>query len=173
MSVKEIENDVTGLSTATNRKEAEYNLLESLLSAAGFQDSEESILEVEMKRRGKYLFTVRIHPLSDKDVAFARKKATVYMPNPNNKKLPPIEKDFNHAKFNGWIVYLATVEEDQEQIWGNKELMQKLGVMESWEVVGKVLTAGEKNWLADKVYEISGMDESDDEFTDEEEYAKN
>ena len=166
---------VTGLDQAVDRKETEFDLVSALLSAAEFKTSDDNITEAEIKRRGVYLFTVRIHPISDPDTRAARKKATVYMPNPNGKKLPPIEKDFNNAKFLSWIIYLATTEEDQKRIWGNSQIMSKYNLMEPWESIDVLLTVGEKRALFNKVYEISGLDEEydDDEQVDEEEYAKN
>lgn len=166
-------NSVTGLDTATNRKEAEYDLVSSLLEAADFQTDENNVTEVEIKRAGKYLFTVHIHPISDPDARFARKKATIYMPNPNNKKLPPIEKDFNNSKFSSWLIYLATTEEDKAKIWGNAQVMAKKGLMEPWESVDALLTMGEKRKMLDLVTSISGMDDEEGEFIDQEEYAKN
>ena len=162
--------NVTGLDTAENRKEAEYDLVTSLLAAAEFKTDEDNITEVEIKRAGKYLFTVRLHPVGDPDARFARKKATTYMPNPNNKKLPPIEKEFNNAKFGSWLIYLATTEADQQKIWGNPAIMQAKGLMEPWESVDVLLTMGEKRKLLDLVTKISGMDDDDDneEYENEE-----
>ena len=167
----------TGLDQATNRKEAEYDLVSSLLAAADYKNAEEAITEAEIKRNGVYYFTVHLHPVSDKDTRFARKKATIYMPNPNNKKLPPIEKDFDTAKFRSWLIYLATTEEDQNKIWGNSAVMQKHSLSEPWESIDVLLAFGEKSKMFDLVTEISGLDEdgntNTEEFTDEEEYAKN
>ena len=167
MATKEKES-VTGLETATNRKDAEYDLLTSLLEAAEFKTDENSITEVEIKRAGKFLFTVHIHPIGDPDARAARKKATTYMPNPVNKKLAPVEKDFNNAKFGSWLIYLATTEEDQQKIWGNPALMQKKGLMEPYESIDVLLTLGEKRKLLDLVTEISGMDDDETGMDDEE-----
>lgn len=178
MAEKNVEKtNVTGLDTASNRKEAEYDLVKSLLAASKYKTSEEAITEVEIKRNGVYYFTIHIHPLSDTDTRFARKKATVYMANPNGKKLPPIEKEFNTTKFRSWLIYLATTEEDQVKIWGNSAVMQEHDLAEAWESVDVLLTFGEKSAVFDQITEISGLDEDgnpDEEVTmDEEEYAKN
>ena len=163
MATNEEKKNVTGLDTATNRKEAEYDLVTSLLAAADFKNADDQITEVEIKRAGKYLFTVHIHPISDPDSRFARKKATVYMPNPVNKKLAPVEKDFNNSKFGSWLIYLATTEEDQQKIWNNPAIMQKFGLMEAWESVDVLLTLGEKRALLDQVTKISGLDDDDED----------
>ena len=172
MANKETEKlNVTGLDTAENRKEAEYDLVSALLEAADFKTDDNNITEVEIKRAGKYLFTVHIHPISDPDARFARKKATVYMPNPNGKKLPPIEKEFNNSKFGSWLIYLATTEDDQNKIWSNPQVMGKKGLMEPWETVDALLTLGEKRKLLDLVTSISGMDDDEDgENMNEEEF---
>lgn len=166
---------LSNLDQAVDRKETEYDLVTALLSAAEFKTADESITEVEIKRAGKFLFSVHIHPISDPDTRFARKKATTYMPNPNGKKLPPIEKEFDNAKFLSWIIYLATTEEDQKKIWGNSQVMTKLGVLQPVESIDAILTVGEKRALFNQVYKISGLDDEydDDEQYNEEEYAKN
>lgn len=175
MATKETENkNVTGLDTATNRKETEYDLVSSLLAAADFKVSDDNITEAEIRRNGEYLFSVHMHPISEPDARLARKKSTTYMTNPNGKKLPPIEKDFDTAKFNAWLIYLATTEEDQQKIWGNQQIMQKYNCMQPVETIDILLTLGEKRKLADLVTDISGLDDDEDEDNvDVEEYAKN
>ena len=173
--MSEIENkNVTGLDSASNRKEAEYDLVKSLLEAADYKTADDAITEVEIKRNGKFLFSVHIHPISDDDARLARKKSTVYMPNPNNKKLPPIEKELNSAKFTSWIIYLATTEADQQKIWGNPTILQKFGLAQPVESIDVLLKFGEKQKLGDLVMDISGIDEDGSEDTmDEVEFAKN
>ena len=177
MATKDIEKEsVTGLDMATNRKEAEYDLVKALLESAEYKTAEESVSVVEIKRAGKFLFEVHVHPLSEADARQARKKATTFMPNPNGKKLPPIEKDFDSAKFNSWLIYLATTEDDQTKIWGNPAVMQKFALAQPVESVDVLLTLGEKRKLSDLVLEISGLDddaEDGEETMTEEEYAKN
>lgn len=163
---KDTENEIyTGLEQTSDRKEAEYDLVSALLEAAEYKTSDDNITEVKIVRNKKFLFAVHICPLSENDTRFARKKATIYMPNPQGKKLPPIEKDFDNAKFKSWLIYLATTEEDQQKIWGNPSVMQKKGLMEPWESIDVLLKAGEKNNLIEEVFEISGFD--DDAETDE------
>lgn len=167
--------NVTGLDNAANRKEAEYDLVQALLEATEYKTDEENVSEVDIKRNGKFLFRVHMHPISDSDVRQARKKATSYVPNPNGKKLPKIESDFNSTKFNSWLIYLATTEEDQTSIWGNPAIMKKFMLAEPAESIDVLLTVGEKRRLSDIVSEISGLDDDDteEETKDTEEYAKN
>lgn len=154
---------VTGLDTALDRKEAEYDLVSALLEAADYRNSEDEILEVDICRRGKFLFTVRIHPISDSDVKTAQKKAGVYKPNPTNKKLGKVKIDQDNAKLASWLIYLATTDEDQEKIWGNRQVMSKYGLMENWESIDIMLKKGEKDDLLEKVFDISDMNDDDDD----------
>lgn len=182
---KEEKVNVTGLDQAEDRKEAEYDLVTSLLAAAEFKTSDDNITEAEIKRNGKFLFAVKLHPISDKDTRFARKKASTYMPNPNNKKLPKIVKEQDEVLFKSWIIYLATTEEDQQKIWGNSAVMQKYGLALPVESIDILLTAGEKDKVFDLVGKISGLLEDDDDVADNdsddetsetmdaEDYAKN
>ena len=153
---------ITGLDQASDRKEAEYDLVTSLLEAAAFKEADDNIVEAKITRGGKYLFSVHLHPLSETDAVFARKQATIYMPNPNNRKLPPIEKDVDKVKMSSWIIYLATTEADQKQIWGNPAIMQKYGLAQPWETVDVLLKYGEKEMLSQIISDIS---EAEDEVS--------
>lgn len=170
MANKEEKQNVTGLDAAANRKEAEYDLVTALLEAASFKTDEDNITEVTIARNGKFLFVVRIHPVSDADVRQAQKQAGIYRDNPTNKKLGKIRVDSDAAKLASWLIYLATVEEDQEKIWGNKQVMGKFGLMQPWETVDYLLKKGEKDDLLDEVFKISGMndEEEDEEQMDDE-----
>ena len=163
---------VTGLENAENVKEAEYDLVASLMEAASYREDKELETIVEIKRNGKYFFSVTIRPIGDVETRVARKKATKYMPNPQNRKLPPIEKEFNSSLFNSLIIYTATTDEDKAKIWGNKAIMDKYSLVEPHESIDILLTVGEKTALADKVVEISGMDITDEEISTED-YTKN
>ncbi|WP_278566891.1 phage tail assembly chaperone [Emergencia timonensis] len=169
--------DLTGLNTSAyepeaQKKDAEYDLLTALLETAEFKNSEDAITEIDIKRNGRYMFTLHLHPISDADTRRIRKKATTYMPNPNNRKLPPVEKEFNSAKFNSLLIYTASTDEDRKKVWGNRQLMDKLDVTEPWETVDHLLLFGEKMDICDRIMESSGMGE-DEESASPEEYVKN
>ena len=160
---------ISGLECAHDQKEAEYDLVSALLEAADYRND---ITTVDICRNGKFYFTVNIHPIGDDEVKAARKRATTMMPNPQNRKLPKIEKEFNVNLFNSLIIYTATTDEDKQKIWGNKAIMEKYNLVEPYESVNVLLTVGEKSELTNKVIEISGMDDEDEEVTTEE-YTKN
>lgn len=169
--------DLTGLKDTPiaeqgyNAKDSEYNLTTALLEAADFRNDEDSITPIEIRRNGKYLFTFNIHPISDSDARRARKKATKYMPNPNGRKLPPIEKEFDSALFHSHLIYMATIEEDQQKIWNNTAVKQKHEIMDPVDSIDVLLKVGEKLEVVDAIMDISGMGGEDDASI--EEYAKN
>lgn len=163
-NTKNNENEtVTGLEYALDRKEAEYDLVTSLLEAASYKEAEDELREVTIARRGKVLFKVTIHPLSDADVKQAQKKAGVYKPNPTNKKLGLVKVDQENDKLASWLIYLATIEEDQAKIWGNKKVMSQFGLMQPWESIDVLLKKGEKDELLENVFEISDMNDDEDD----------
>lgn len=169
-------NSVTGLDLTDDRKSAEYDLVTSLLEAASYKTAEESITEVSIERNKKFLFAVRIHPISDSDVKFAQKKAGIYKPNPTNKKLGMVKVDTENDTLASWLIYKATVEEDQEKIWGNPAIMSKFSLRQPWESIDFLLLKGEKDKLLETVFKISGMDDDEDgegQRMDDEEFAKN
>ena len=155
--------NVTGLDTAMDRQEAEYDLVTALLEAAAYKTDEDSITEVTIARNGKFLFKVRIHPLSDADVKQAQKKAGVYKPNPTNKKLGKVKVDQENDKLASWLIYLATTPEDQEKIWGNSKIMSTYNLFEPWESIDTLLKKGEKDKLLEQVFVISDMNDDEDE----------
>ena len=157
----------TGLEYATDRKEAEFDLVKNLLEAAEYKTSEDLISPVDIKRNGKLMFTIHVHPIGDADTAFARKKARKMGDNPQGKKFPKIQVDFNNTEFKSWLIYLATTEEDQQQIWGNPAIMKQFGLMQPVDSIDVLLTMGEKSRLIDIISEISGLDDEDDQQDEE------
>lgn len=162
MATNKEKKNVTGLDMATDRKTAEYDLAAALLKAATFKTADDNITEIDIVRNGEFLFSLHIHPLSDEDIAQANKKASKFKDNPQGKKYGKIQVGFDKAANKSWLIYLATTPEDQEQIWGNPAL-KSLGVMEPWQAVDMLLTAGDKLKLLEEISEISGMGDDDDD----------
>lgn len=168
MATENKNENVTGLEDAVDRKGAELELIERLFMASKYKEDAENIQPIDITRNGMVLFTLHIHPIGDDDVAKANKESAIKVRNPNGKHLPKIQADSDKSKYKSWLIYLATTEEDQRQIWGNPVLMSKLGIFQPWESIDKLLTLGDKNKLLDKITEISGLDDDEDEMDEEE-----
>ena len=168
--------DLTGLENTAfdnknSRKDAEYNLTAALLEAADFRNSDDNITEIEIKRGGKFLFSFRVHPLSEADSRKARKASVKMHKNPNGKNLPKIEGELNTAMFHSRLIYMATVEEDKQKIWHNQEVMHARDILDAVDMVDEILMVGEKLEAVNVIMDISGMGDDEDEAI--EEYAKN
>ena len=166
--------DLTGLENTTvtegsGRKDAEYNLTEALLKAADFKN--DGITEIEVTRGDQYLFSFHVRPLSEEEMRIARKKNVKLHTNPNGKKLPKIEGNLDTTRFHSTIIYMATTEEDRQKIWNNQAVMQAHDVLDPIDTIDVVFMAGEKINIVNKIMEISGMDDDDDDT--EVDYAKN
>ena len=160
--------------TAEIEKEDEYDLVSSLLAAAEYQQTPDMTKEVEIRRKSRLYFTVHVHPVSEDDISLARKKASKYYENPQGKKLPRVRGELDANLFNSWIIYLATAEEDRSKIWGNSAIMKKFNLLKPVESINYLLIAGEKSQLIDLIFDISKLnDEDEDEQTEAEDYAKN
>ena len=69
----------------------------------------------------------------------------------------------NKARFRSQLIYQATVEEDREKVWNNKESWKVVGVLNGIDLIDKVLPAGKKNEVIDVIDRISGYAESVEE----------
>lgn len=163
MATKKENENVLGLDQSTNRKGAEYDLVKSLFMAANYKKDNENITEIDITRNGAYLFTLHLHPIGDDDVDLATKKSTKYKDHPQGKKYGKIEVGRDKAAYKSWLIYLATTEEDQEKIWGNRELMSAFKIYEPWQTIDLMLTVGDKIKLIDEITNISGLDDDDDD----------
>ncbi len=172
MSNKENMTNITGLENSTDFKNDEYNLVSALLAASDFKNSQEEQKEIKIERDGKFYFKFTIRPLSEDEVQAARKKATVYMKNPAGTKYPPIPKETSSTRYNSYLIYTATVDEDRKKIWGNEQIKNKFGIIDDAETVDVLLKTGEKSRIIDVITDISGFDGKFDELS-EDEFVKN
>ena len=144
----------------------EESLLDNLLAAANYKDDEDETVEIVINRKGKDLFSFRIHPLSEDDFNRCRKKCTKYVKSRTNAGAR-IPEEVDTVRYRCMLIYEATVPEDRAKIWDNKQLWKKKDLVTGTEAVDALLKAGEKNAVCDKIDSISGY-----ELT-EEEVAKN
>lgn len=137
----------------------EPDIISNILAATKITDDEIAIIEIV--RGGKVAFSFRIHPLSETEYQRARKKHTNYkkVKSYGGMKLP---EETDTTAYRSELIILATVAEDKK-IWSDKRLMDAFGVVSQLDVVDKVLRAGEKDRVVDKINEISGFSDEDDD----------
>lgn len=132
----------------------EDDILGGLLAAANFQNDEDEIVPIEIARNGVVLLKFRIRPLSEDEYSKCKNRYTKYVRNKQiGIKLP---EDTDSVMYRNALIYQATVDEDRTKIWDNKEAWRKLDVINGVELIGKVLKAGEKDAVLEKIDEISG-----------------
>jgi len=132
----------------------ENDILGGLLAAANFQNDEDEIVPVEIARNGVVMLKFRIRPLSEDEYNKCKNRYTKYVRNKQiGIKLP---EDTDNVMYRNALIYQSTVDEDRAKLWDNKEAWRKLDVLNGVELIGKVLKAGEKDAILDKIDEISG-----------------
>ncbi len=102
------------------------------------------------------LFTFRIRPLSEEEYNRCKEKNTKYV---RNKQLGiKFPEDTNATRYRSQLIYEATVDEDRAKIWDNKEAWRapRINVTNGIDMIDKVLRAGEKDAVLNKIDEISG-----------------
>lgn len=149
--------------------EQEYDLLEGLLAAADYVNE---LKPIRIERNGKHMFTFHVHAVSEKDKMDAHRKATTYAKNPAGAHLPQIEKDTPPELFKSWLIFIATSDEDKQNIWNNKDLKKQLNVLRGVETIDLLLKAGEKDAVMDVIAELSGFGIGSNSITTDE-FAKN
>lgn len=132
----------------------ENDILGGLLAAAAYTTAEDEIVPIEIARNGVVLLKFRIRPLSEDEYSKCKHRHTKYV---RNKQIGiKIPEDTDTVMYRNALIYQATVDEDRAKLWDNKEAWRKLDVMSGAELIGKVLKAGEKDAVCDKIDEISG-----------------
>lgn len=144
----------------------EDDLLTGLLAAANYKDDDNETVEIVINRKGKDLFSFRIHPLSEEDFNRCRKRCTKYVKSKTQAGVR-IPEEVDTVRYRCMLIYEATTPEDRKKIWDNKALWKAKDLATGIEAVDILLKAGEKNAICEKLDAISGY-----ELT-EEEVAKN
>ena len=136
----------------------EESVLQDVSGVFQAMDTMEEYEPFRVVRDGKELFSFRVRGLDDEEMDKGRTEATKYN---RNKKLGgmTMPSDFNAAKYNSLLIVQATHPEDKPFLWDNKELQKKADVITGWQMVDKVLRAGEKERVIELIEKLSGYDE--------------
>jgi len=148
--------DLTEEEAKAQLRTYEGDILKGLLAAADFRDDEDNVVPIEIARNGVVLFTFRIRPLSEEEYNLCKEKNTKYV---RNKQLGiKFPEDTNATRYRSSLIYEATIAEDRTKIWDNKEAWRapKINVTNGIDMIDKVLRAGEKDAVLNKIDEISG-----------------
>lgn len=139
----------------------EGSILNGLLGA--FQDQQEDVTTIEVARKGKVYFSFDVRGLSEKQYTDLQDQATTFK-NAKNLGGVKVATETNVTRFRSLLIYHATVKEDREKVWGDKQAWNQLNVLNGPALIDKVLLAGEKKSIIDKIDEISGYNDDADEI---------
>lgn len=139
----------------------EDSILNGLLGA--YEDQKEDTVTIEIARKGKVFFSFDIRALTEKQYNDLQDKATKFKKAKNLGGVK-VAEETDVTKFRSLLIYHATVEEDRKKLWNNKEAWNKLNVLNGPDLIDKVLKAGEKKAIIDKIDEISGYSDESDEI---------
>ena len=150
--IEEIETDEE--TTQNTLRSFEDDILGGLLAAASFVDDVDEIVPIEIVRNKQLLIKFRIRPLAEEEYVKCKNRYTKFV---RNKSIGiKIPEDTDTAMYRNALIYQATIAEDREKIWDNKQAWRQLDVVSGTQLIGKVLKAGEKDAVCDKIDEISG-----------------
>ena len=137
----------------------EVDYLTGLLDAA--EDAEDETKKIEIVRNGKLYFAFSIHALADETLYEIRKKYTKYVK--NKRTGTKVVEGVDNAKLRSSMIYNATIAEDQEKLWNNKQVQEALRrrgkhIINALDVIDAVLLPGEKENVLAVLDELSGYD---------------
>jgi hypothetical protein len=134
----------------------EDDILGGLIAAASYKTDEEDTAKIEIKRGKAVVLTFRIRPLGEEEYLACKKKNTNYK---RNRQLgTKVAESVDAARYRAQLIYEATVDEDREKIWDNREAWNKLSVLNGIDLVEVVLKAGEKDEILNVLDRISGYE---------------
>lgn len=132
----------------------EDDLLRDLLAFA--ETTRSATLPIEINRPGAPPLRFQIRPLIESEYVECREKATTYGKNRQFGGLR-VAEDLDMSRLSSHVIYAATLEADRARLWDNKALQRKLDVLSGPDVIDRLLRAGEKDAVVNKIQEISGF----------------
>lgn len=143
----------------------ESDILSGLLALGKERDEERNYHKVQIKRNGILMIEFRIRPITEEESHSCWKMATRYAPTKPGQ--PKVAIETNQAKYRSMLIYTATVDVDRERVWNNRQAKDAFNVLDSVDMIDKVLKAGEKSRVLDIIDDLAGFED------DTEELAKN
>lgn len=130
----------------------EHNIVEALLEAAALRpDETNNYPEVRIKRGDKNLFTFKIRSLNEDEWQKCRRQ--------NLKNRGRMTEELNNARFMSQVIFEATIDEDKERLWKNKEAWKKFNATSGIDIVNAVLTPAEKTAIVETISRLGGFDD--------------
>ena len=128
----------------------------ALIEASEYNIGSDKRRKINIQRNGKSLFSFTIEPVDEETMRRVRRE--------NLKNRGKRTEELIGERFVAQLIYEATIEEDKNRLWRNREVQERLNVASGADVVQKVLTPAERSKLEDVLIEIGsynddGLDE--------------
>lgn len=136
--------------TELEEKTVESDIVDALLEAADYYQREDNMQTIVIRRNDRKLFEFTITPINEDVWRKCRKQ--------NNKGRGRGAEDIDNSRMFAQAIYEATIAEDKQRLWKNKEVQAKLNVASGIDVVNQVLTAGEKIQIINILEKMAGND---------------
>lgn len=134
---------------------------DDLLRALTDGDIHEELTKTIEINFGKFKFSFRIRPVSEKEWDKCRERHTKYQKNRRlgGMRLP---ESTDTTGYHSELIYTATVKEDREKLWDNKRLWKAANALTGTDMVDKLIPfAGKKQAIIEQIEEISGYGDDD------------
>jgi len=138
----------------------ENQLLNGLMELANEKEQNTGCEKIQIKRKGAVIIEFRVRPISEDESQDCWRKATKYTP--YKKDQPRKALDTDTALYRSYLIYFATVDEDRDKVWDNKQFMAAKQIFKGVDVIDMILNAGEKARVIDIIDRISGFDDDED-----------
>ena len=159
----EFENDAP-LTQEEIQDEMLYNEKDILASLLGKDDQPDAVrIEVRRPSDKKLLFAFRVRPLMEKEIDKCRDRHTKYV---KNKRFGGIRipERTNTVEYHSDLIYTATIPEDRAKLWDNKTFWNAVNAVTGVDMVEKLIPySGVKQRIVDKIEEISGYNDEDED----------
>lgn len=133
------------------KKEVDLEKVESDITAALLEMASYRLIDetqpIVIKRQGKPVLEFTVRGLDEDEWAKCRRQNLV------NRGLRT--EEIKQARFNSQVIYEATINEDKERIWKNKDVWAKLNVASGIDLINQLLLPGEKNALVEIIGKLS------------------
>ena len=134
--------------------ELEQDITSALLEAYEFRNARnKETRRIKIVRNGKILFSFEIMALDGDQWQKCSRQ--------NTRNRGKRTEELNNDRFMSQVIYEATVDEDKERVWKNKEIWAKMNVASGVDVIDKLLIPGERNTIVEAIQKLSGYDDSD------------
>ena len=132
-------------------EQVENGIVGALMEAASYRDGSDKRRLITIKRNDRVMFKFTIEPLDEDTWQKCRRQ--------NIMNKGKASEELNNSRFLSQAIYEATIDEDKQRLWQNRDVWEKLNVARGADVVNLVLTPAEKTAIANALSEISGFDD--------------